>query len=279
MAGAKTKSILHRASRGRGVPPHSSIPADESRRVVDGVSPRLLALLGPLAPLLLSDDPRPDDLRRRLRRYASALLATSAFFWAWALHNTLQLRRSSGGFDLGVFSLFGTGVSSALLLRASGGREGEAARDVDAARKERGHAPPSKRLRTFAVLTHLLVVANYLLGLVFAFTASKSGRVYVYFATYCFVFALLWTAVAFSSWVLVSAYRGAVGRAYGADAVDPPGTCLGLLLGAWMALANRSTGHADEAIDYGSDYGGGGDEDIDDELISLFEGHGDYTSA
>lgn len=64
--------------------------------------PLSLRVLGPLGPILLSEDySNPEELQNRLRIYAVTLIGVSAFFWLWALYNTFHLRNSSGGFDLG----------------------------------------------------------------------------------------------------------------------------------------------------------------------------------
>ena len=78
--------------------------------------------LGPrFSALLLSDDSsNPDQLQRRLRFFSLFLLGTSIFFWIWALYNTYHLRKgnpSGLALDLGIFSFFGTAISSLLLLR------------------------------------------------------------------------------------------------------------------------------------------------------------------
>src|SRR5210317_552659 len=75
-------------------------------------------ILGPLAPYLLSSSDDPEELQNRVRIYALSLLGTSAFFWLWALYNTLHLR-NSGGFDLGVVSFLGSGTAAMFLLRSS----------------------------------------------------------------------------------------------------------------------------------------------------------------
>jgi len=280
--------------------------------------PYTLKLLGPLAPLLLSEDHDDiENLQNRLRIYSLSLLGTSAFFWLWAIYNTIDLR-SNGGFDLGIASFFGSGTSSLLLLRASlGGRcydrnrrcgccakksesgredynEEEIVVDIYGRKSRRGgdgnegpkHVPPGNWLRLFALLTHLIVVANYILGIIFAFSAGT--RVYVYFATYCSVFTVLWTIVAFSMWVLVDVYRSALGRAYGGDFLNggphyySPGR--GLLRRALIALTNRSSAGRGSGMEVGGVGGGGSnyyhdeEDDIDDELRALYEGKGGYTN-
>mmetsp|Transcript_41918 Transcript_41918/g.75541 ORF Transcript_41918/g.75541 Transcript_41918/m.75541 type:complete len:296 (-) Transcript_41918:102-989(-) len=295
MRGANNNYYNRAATRSNN--PYSNI-FNENSDDSDSIPPYYLKILGPLAPILLSDDYNDlEELQNRLRIYAVSVLGTSAFFWLWALYNSFHLR-SSGGFDLGVASFFGSGISSSLLLRSSlGGRCYDRNRrcgccgektekendevDVYGRKSNRrddapSYAPPGKRLRAFAVLTQVTVVANYLLGVLFAFTAGS--RVYVYFATYCFIFSLLWAIVAFSGWVLVGVYREAVGRAYGEEFLNGPSRPgRGLLWGCLVALTNRSAGDGAEVDN--SYYHDEEDDMIDDELRALYEGRGGYTNA
>lgn len=301
MQGAKNDYYNPSTSRGN---PYSDIFGENPDGGYD--TPSSVKLLGPLAPILLSDGLSDTDaLQKRLKLYASSLLGVSAFFWLWAVYNTIGLR-SKGGFDLGTLSFLGSAASSSLLLRtASGGTFGFCRRrkekdaddeetDFYGRKSRRGdddappppHVPPGRCLRTFALLTQLAVVANYGLGVLFAFTAGN--RVYVYFATYCVAFAVLWSAAAFVGWALADAYRAALRRAKGDAFVDgPPGGrgARGLLRGALIALTNRSLGHGG-----GAGAGGGApladgeyypdeEDDIDDELRALYEGRGGYTNA
>ncbi|KAL7553533.1 hypothetical protein ACHAWF_016843 [Thalassiosira exigua] len=270
--------------------------------------PRRLAnsLLGPIFGPLLAPDSRgdPDELRSRLRWHSSSLLGASTFFWIWAVHNTLGHLRFQDGFDLGVFSFFGSGVSSALLLRSASGGTFRCFDCLRRGKKDDGddddeeldaygipkrprddlparHAPPRRCLRLFALLTHLIVSANYALGTVFAFAAGN--EVYVYFAAYCVAFGLLWLVAAGATWTLVSSYRESVRRVYGDEVVDgpppPPWRRGGAVRAALIFLAGRAAGGAASAA------GGGGycdgeaeeEDDIDDELRALYEGRGGYT--
>mmetsp|Transcript_38948 Transcript_38948/g.81857 ORF Transcript_38948/g.81857 Transcript_38948/m.81857 type:complete len:301 (-) Transcript_38948:463-1365(-) len=286
-------------SRGSNNNAYTNIYNDNADDGDDIVPPYSLKILGPLAPLLLSDDYNNlDKLQDRLRLFSLSLLGTSTFFWLWALYNTYDLR-SSGGFDLGAFSFLGSIFSSSLLLRRSLGgkcydtnrqcgcgskkseKENYDELDVYGRRSRRReedtiHSPPGKCLRVFALLTQIIVSANYTLGILFAFTAGS--RVYVYFATYCIIFTLLWAIVAFSGWVLIGVYREALVRAYGDEFVNgPPNRGRGLLRGALIALTNRSTGFDPEANNgpYDDDEE---DDIIDDELRALYEGSS-YTNA
>ncbi len=262
-----------------------------------------LNILGPsLTTFLLSKDyTNPDELQRRLRIYSLILLVSSIFFWFWAIYNTWYLRTTNGaGMDLGIFSFLGTIISSAWLLHASLGGKwydeeqrlgcfgklkkkgdnddflfgGNARRgkDADAASK---HCPPGKCLRIYVIMTQVVVVANYLLGLLFALTAGR--RVYVYFATYCFTFSLLWISVAFAGWVIVEFYRNAVSFSYGKDQMDSGRDCGGLLWKNINSLRDYVFGAPDYYDDGGYSDDGFEDDDeeeIDDELKALFKGSG-----
>ena len=229
---------------------------------------------------LVSNDDDPERLRKKLRLYSASVLGTSIFFWLWALYNTYHLRSGSGGgFDLGVFSFFGSGVSSAFLLctlkpcgycgRKAVDKEDKLDNGIRRPNKTMdralSHAQPGKCLSAFVILTHLTVVANYMLGILFAFTAGP--RIYVYFAAYCVIFALLWLIVAYAGWVLMRLYRESVRRAYGED-VNPP---FSLMRSALVALANLS----EEQSRYDEDEE---DDDVNAELRSLYEGNGSYSN-
>jgi hypothetical protein len=68
------------------------------------------------------------------------------------------------------------------------------------------------------------------------------------------------------------AYREAVVRAYGKEILNGPSS-VGLLRGALIALANRSTREAISNSSYEDE------DDIDDELRALYEGRGGYMNA
>lgn len=305
-------------SRNNNIDPYSDIPNENPDGDDDAIPPYFLKLLGPLAPILLGDDlDDPEELQNRLRLYSLAVLGTSSFFWTWAAYNTIGLR-SSGGFDLGVASFLGSGASSVRLLRSSQGGKcydrnrkfgcfgKKDEKDIDDDNEEdevdmygirksnnsRGrrddnndpadHTPPSKRLRVFAALTQGAVVANYMLGMLFAFTAGT--RVYIFFATYCFLFSMLWLIVAFSGWVLVAFYREALRREYGEEILYPPQSRLGgrgLFWGCLVYLTNRANGHSGAEADNDTNYDDDDDEeedDIDEELRALYEGGSGYTA-
>ena len=280
-----------------------------------------------------------DALRHRLRIYSIFILATSIFFWIWAVLNTIHLRRRHRGggggdddggmmmmMDLGIISFLGTMVSASCLLRRSvlptmksvgyccccrGGGMIESNNNDHIIHHT--HTPPGKCLRTFTILTQLTVVANYVLGILFAFTAGGADHgVYIYFATYCTIFALLWLLAAYVGWVIITVYKEAVViREYrGGDeavvqVVDNEediqqhqsrrrrrnnGVCQqllqNLLLAAWMNNNNSSsnTHHQSKTerqqeqhknkINYDDDE----EDDMDDELLAILKGQGGYST-
>eukprot|EP00804_Cyclotella_cryptica_P025685 CCRYP_002884-RA/>CCRYP_002884-RA protein AED:0.39 eAED:0.39 QI:189/1/1/1/0.33/0.25/4/2323/304 len=256
--------------------------------------------LGPrLSALLLSDDAsNPDQLQRRLRILSSFLLGTSIFFWTWAVYNTHHLRKGNPNglaLDLGIFSFCGTALSSLLLLRlALGGsllvcfKKGTQSEEEDELKfmnskrnsGEEGHAPPGSCIRIFAALTHLIVVANYLLGLLFAMTAGK--HIYIYFASYCFTFSILWLITAMACWVLLGAYREAIRITYGDEFVNKTSKnrfgCISLCNCLLSYCTRRlSTGRQNLGTNTNDEDGLDEDEeddDIDPELRALYEGPG-----
>jgi hypothetical protein len=124
--------------------------------------------LGPLSTLLLTDDPsNADILQRRIRIYALFLLCVSVFFWSWAMYNTQHLRKSNErALDLGIFSFFGTAISSFFILKmALGGsllvcckkkrEEEDAGFYAENNNRKTGdvnHSPPGGCLRRFALM-------------------------------------------------------------------------------------------------------------------------------
>mmetsp|Transcript_19035 Transcript_19035/g.27095 ORF Transcript_19035/g.27095 Transcript_19035/m.27095 type:complete len:298 (-) Transcript_19035:94-987(-) len=283
--------------RSNGVYDNEYFPTNED----EDEKPRYVRVLGPLAPLFLSRDlTDPEALQTRLRIYSLCLIVTSAFFWCWALLNTLDLRKT-GGIDLGVVSFFGSGVSSALLLKSSLGgkwydknqkfgclgKRGDideydlylgSSRNADGNNNSasKQHSPPGRALRVFAVVTQFIVVCNYLLGLMFALTAGK--QVYVYFGTYCSLFSVLWMTSCYAGFVLVKVYREAVATAYGEEALNDGkssgrgrGTCLRRLL---LILVNRSAVPSPSTVYYEDEE----EDELDQELMSLVEDKGNRYS-
>lgn len=256
----------------------------------DDAQPHSLGRVGKILFSYNSGNDDPEKLKSMLRIYSASLLGTSTFFWVWAIYNTYHLRNGSGGgFDLGVFSFFGTGVSSALLLRSAlggkccGGREEKkdanesdevdiygtnSKRDQSVDRTSIMHSPPGKNLRAFAVLTQLTVVANYMLGTLFAFTAGP--RIYVYFATYCVIFSLIWLMVAYIGWVLLRLYKEAVIRTHGENIMKGPPSSL--FRSAFLALTNLSGVQSNYDDDEEEE------DDVNEELRSLYEGRGTYSN-
>ncbi|KAL7520591.1 hypothetical protein ACHAWX_005305 [Stephanocyclus meneghinianus] len=256
--------------------------------------------LGPrFSALLLSDDSsNPDELQRRLRLFSSFLLGTSIFFWIWALYNTYHLRKgnpSGLALDLGIFSFFGTAVSSLLLLRlALGGsllvcfkREtlSEDESELYFVNSKRnsgnlGQSPPGNCIRLFAALTQLIVVANYLLGLLFAMTAGK--HIYIYFASYCFIFSILWLITAVACWVLLGAYRESIRMTYGDEFVNKASKnrfgfislCSCLLSYCTRRLSTGQRNPGTNTNDQDEVEEDEEDDDIDPDLRALYEGPG-----
>ena len=286
-----------------------------------------------------------DALRHRLRIYSIFILATSIFFWIWAVLNTIHLRRRHRGggggdddggmmmmMDLGIISFLGTMVSASCSLRRSvlptmksvgyccccrGGGRGmiESNNNNHNHIIHHTHTPPGKCLRTFTILTQLTVVANYVLGILFAFTAGGADHgVYIYFASYCTIFALIWLLAAYVGWVIITVYKEAVViREYrgGDEAVVQVdneediqqhqsrrrrrrrrrnSVCQqllqNLLLAAWMNNNNSSsnTHHQSKTerqqeqhknkINYDDDE----EDDMDDELLAILKGQGGYST-
>ena len=157
------------------------------------------------------------------------------------------------------------------------------------------HTPPGKCLRTFTLLTQLTVVANYMLGLLFAFTAGE--HVYIYFASYCTIFVHLWLLASYVGWVIVTVYKEAVIHEYGEDdeVVETNqlrrnssiGQQLRNLLIAWIMNNNNNSNHHHHQsknerqqqhyndknkINYYEE------DDIDDELLAILKGQGGYST-
>ena len=118
--------------------------------------------------------------------------------------------------------------------------------------------------------TQLIVVANYLLGLLFAMTAGR--QIYVYFASYCFIFSTLWFLAATTSWILLGAYREAIRSTYGDEFVNKRSksrfgfvACCSCILSYWVGRLQRGNEDMNEAED---------DDEPDEELRALYSGRG-----
>ncbi|KAL7513911.1 hypothetical protein ACHAXN_012876 [Cyclotella atomus] len=263
------------------------IPSDRTDHTISHYQRRL----GPLSNILLTDDPtNPDILQRRIRRHSSLLMVTSLFFWSWAMYNTFHLRKSNeNALDLGIFSFAGTAVSSLFMLRmALGGtffvcckkRKSSGNNEDDGIYLEKGkkktgdvdHSFPGGCLRLFTLMTQLIVMVNYLLGLLFAMTAGK--KVYIYFATYCSIFSILWLVIAISSWNVLGAYRESVRSAFGDEFINKKSRSRHGVLACLLAYCYRR-------LTAGKQKAGGGENDdemnedeendeIDDELKALY---------
>jgi len=130
------------------------------------------------------------------------------------------------------------------------------------------------------VLTQLAVAANYMLGVLFSMTAGS--HIYVYFGSYCFLFSLLWLAVAYSCFVLVYVYRGALLRVYGHNFLEPRHR-ISLLRSILIFLTSSGVVETPELDRGGSRNNSNGyyedeemGDDIDEELLALTSGRG-YT--
>lgn len=150
---------------------NSPFRSDYGRKSKFSLTSRLSEWLSPSNPV--------DDLLK-MRRFAKTVLALSVFFWSWAVYNTFTMK---SGFDLGVASFALSAASSIHLLT----RRGE---------------EPTRLVRIFVLVSHLVVAANYALGSIFAFTVGKV--VYIRFAVYCITFTLLWLFTSFVGWKLIS---------------------------------------------------------------------------
>ena len=267
--------------------------------------PRYLRVLGPLGVLVIPSHDRsdPEALQNRLRIYCLGVIGTSIFFWCWALLNTFYHLRKNGGLDLGIFSFFGSGFSSVLLLRSSlGGKMydsnhrcgcfgkrqdaddntddlylGNSRKSAESNSNNTKHSPPGYILRIFVVATQVTVVCNYLLGLLFACTAGK--QVYVYFATYCSIFALLWLVVSYVGFALIKVYREALVNAYGEEVLNDKNSSVGrggsslvrrLLL---MLVSRQQTTSSSASRNYYEE-----EDEIDQELLALCENNGNTYS-
>lgn len=104
---------------------------------------------------------------------------TSLFFWGWAIYNTMTMVQ---GFDLGCGTFLMVVFTSGYHLT------------------DRGKTP-TKKSRILVLLSHLLVSANYALGILFAMTAGV--KPYYHFGIYCLIFMLLWLWVACYSWNII----------------------------------------------------------------------------
>jgi len=149
----------------------------------------------------------PKEHIQRLNIFSICCTAVSIFFWVWAIINTMNME----GTDLGIFSFFGSGLSSAYLYyrtkcvnETSSGNSDDASGSRSSrrgSRIEQDFKPIGIWGRRLIVATYWIVSANYALGVFFAFNIGDS--VLVYFATYCIIFTILWMMVALIGWMLI----------------------------------------------------------------------------
>ena len=114
-----------------------------------------------------------------INNFTNVILATSLFFWGWAVFNTMKMTE---GFDLGTVSFFLTFVSSLYL-------------------KFRLKKGLSRVISIPISLTHVSVAANYALGFYYATHQEKK---LVEFAIYCAIFTLLWLVVCYRGFKLMT---------------------------------------------------------------------------
>lgn len=104
----------------------------------------------------------------------------------WAVLNTIT---TVDVFDYGVYSFAGSILSSIyIFLKSRGGLN--------------NFYPIGVVWRMVILISHLTVVANYGLGIMFAMNVGQ--RIYVHFLTYCVIFAILWLSVAIIGWTLIT---------------------------------------------------------------------------
>mmetsp|Transcript_3661 Transcript_3661/g.4298 ORF Transcript_3661/g.4298 Transcript_3661/m.4298 type:complete len:229 (-) Transcript_3661:211-897(-) len=132
----------------------------------------------------------PKDHVKRLHIFAKTYLLISLFFWIWAGYNTkYKMKAGKHNFDLGCISFFLSAISSFYLyLKTKNG-----------IRSFKSIGKIGKIIVTFS---HLIVMANYMLGAYMAFIVGKV--IYVRFATYCIIFTFLWFGSAILSWKLMT---------------------------------------------------------------------------
>ncbi len=127
----------------------------------------------------------PEELLQKVNKLSKYILAVSMFFFSWAVLNTLTMKK---GFDLGVISFALSGLSSVYLYFRT--------------RNDISDFIPLRIIhRVGILLSHLIVAANYALGVYFSFYAGKT--VYPRFATYCVIFTIIWTGVSIYTWRLI----------------------------------------------------------------------------
>jgi len=125
-------------------------------------------------------------LYKKLRLLCFIVWCTSIIFWIWAMENTRKMK-DDGGKDLGIYSFASTfGTSSYILYRTRYGTY---------------HIATFWFTRIIFTLSHLIVTANYGLGLLYALTIGRT--IYPIFATYCTIFMILWTIIACQGYSLM----------------------------------------------------------------------------
>lgn len=138
--------------------------------------------------------------------------------------------------------------------------------------------PGLKKLNLIVELhlkTQLMVVLNYLLGLLFALTAGK--QVYIYFASYCSIFSILWLLIAVLCWNVLGTYREAIRLTHGDEYISKKSKngfscvflCNRLLAYCYRKLTARQHHTNDDELNEDND-----EDEIDDELRALYASPG-----
>jgi hypothetical protein len=108
------------------------------------------------------------------KTFAIGLFIFAGFFWCWALKNTIRMKAPN--FDWGLVSFSSVVLTSTYLLALA----------------NLGQKPTSRMTCILAMLSHLLVALNYILGAYLGFTIlARPG-----FAWYCVTFTGLWLCIA-----------------------------------------------------------------------------------
>jgi len=129
----------------------------------------------------------------QLKKYLLFIICFSAFFFFWALHNTLRM---DGGLDLGMISFSTVIASSSFFLYW---------RIANSAGDTASHLEDQCSPKCFSywvvVGSHVVVAVNYLLGFIYALTVGS--HIYIQFAVYCGSFFVLWLYFAYRvhSWI------------------------------------------------------------------------------
>lgn len=147
-----------------------------------------------------------------LYTYSQFSFAFAFFFWGWAGYNTMTMTR---GMDLGIFSFAGVLLTSSYFLLKKGGCEQNTLLQQRFLMRNiwittvfllfwiiYSGKKPTKLARMCSLLSHLLVSANYALGVLYAFNIGPKPL--YRFGTYCAIFTVIWLGLAIYSWRLIT---------------------------------------------------------------------------